>query len=72
MDRVRLCRDEFLKCIYGEKRRFIDTLDACVHPLIQFCRHVHKACVVVSYHVGLYGIRSQVSDCITLICVTLL
>ena len=48
MDRVRLCRDEFLKCIYAKKRRFIDTLDACVHTLIQFCRHVHKVCVLVS------------------------
>ena len=48
MDRVRLCRDEFLKCIYAKKRHFIDTLDACVHPLIQFCRNMHKACVVVS------------------------
>ena len=50
MHRVRLRRDEFIKRVKCKERRFIDTLDACIHIMIHFNRDICKSCLLVLLH----------------------
>jgi hypothetical protein len=45
MDRVKTCRDEFPKRVKVIKRRFVETLLACLCILIHFYRYIYIMCL---------------------------